>query len=430
MNGKSMKPALEKMVVETGRIIVGAVFVCSGFVKSIDPWGSAYKIQDYLNAFGLDFFNCLALPASFLLFSVEFGIGISLLLGVYRKINTAFALIFMAAVTPLTLYSAITNIVTDCGCFGDALRLTNWETFFKNLPLLLISAVLFARHKRITPLFTRNSALATTLWAYLFIAGVGYYCVSHLPILDFRPYKVGANIPALMEIPENAEPPVFDTRLIYSKNGTQREFTIDDYPGEDSTWTFVASKTVTVKKGYEPPVQGFSISAQNGDDITDNVLSDKSYTFLLVAHKLEETSENYAEQINDIYDYSVRFGYKFYALTASLPAEIAEWTKSTWAEYPICTTDGVVLKTIIRSNPGLLLLKNGTIINKWANGNLPDLSETNMPLNVDDTGKPAEKRSRRNVITLLLIFLTPLFILFMKKRINTHELNSARRLKQ
>jgi uncharacterized membrane protein YphA (DoxX/SURF4 family) len=407
-----MSPTLKKIIIEIGRIILGVVFTCSGFVKSVDPWGSVYKITEYLDAFGFGFFDFLALPSAFLLFAVEFGIGICLLSGVYRKAATVLSLLFLSVMTPLTLYSAISNIVTDCGCFGDALTLTNWETFFKNVFLLLITVCLFLRYKLITPLFTEKSAFAVVLWTYIFILSVGGYCFSHLPLLDFRPYKVGAYIPALMEIPKDAEPPVFDTKLIYSKNGVQREFTINDYPKEDSTWTFVASKTVTVKKGYEPPVHDFSITAEDGDDITVNVLSDTNYTFLLIAHKLEEADDNNVEKINDIYDCSVKFGYKFYALTSSLPAEISEWTQNTGAEYPFCTTDDIALKTIIRSNPGLLLLKNGTIINKWPHKALPDFSVSNPPDN-GNTGKVPKNHNTRNAIIISLIFLIPLSILFL-----------------
>ncbi|MDR0543318.1 MAG: DoxX family protein, partial [Dysgonamonadaceae bacterium] len=210
-----------------------------------------------------------------------------------------------------------------------------------------------------------------------------------------------------MEIPEDAEPPVFNTKLIYAKNGVQREFTIEDYPKEDSTWTFVTSKVITVKKGYEPPIHDFSITTEDGNDITDNVLSDPNYTFLLIAHKLEEAEDDNVEKINDIYDYARKFGYQFYALTSSLPVNMREWAKSTGAEYPFCTMDDIALKTIIRSNPGLLLLKNGTVINKWPNRALPILSETITPLDNNNIGQIPENRDRRNIFIISIILLIP-----------------------
>ena len=205
----------KKLIVEISRIILGAVFVFSGFVKAVDPWGSIYKIKDYMAAFNLSSWDFIALPLAFILFSIEFGIGISLLLGVYRRTNTIFALIFMLFMTPLTLYLAIKNPVTDCGCFGDALVLTNWQTFFKNLPLLLMAICLFLWYKSMTPVFTKRCDSLVAFWVYLFILGLAAYCFFFLPVLDFRPYKVGTHIPDRMKIPEGAKQPVFDTKLFY-----------------------------------------------------------------------------------------------------------------------------------------------------------------------------------------------------------------------
>ena len=408
-----MGQTLKKIIVEISRIILGAVFVFSGFVKAVDPWGSIYKISDYLAAFDLSYLDFAAQPLAFIQIAVEFGIGICLLLGVYRRTNTILALLIMIFMTPLTLYLAIKNPVTDCGCFGDALILTNWQTFSKNVPLLLMAICLSLWYKLITPIFTKKCDSLITFWVYLFILGLAAYCFFFLPILDFRPYRIGVHIPTLMEIPEDAEQPVFETKLIYSKDGIQRDFTIDNYPKNDSTWVFVDSKTITVKKGYEPPIHDFSITTLDGNDITDQILSDSSFTFLLIMHKLEKASDNNVDKINDIFDYSRRFGYGFYALTSSLPIEIAEWIKNTGAEYPFATMDDITLKTIIRSNPGLVLLRDGTIINKWPNNALPRLSGLNTPLDESDIGQIPENRDVKKVITVSLILLIPLFILFL-----------------
>jgi uncharacterized membrane protein YphA (DoxX/SURF4 family) len=404
---------VRKTVVETSRIIFGTVFIFSGFAKSIDPWGSVYKIEEYLTAFHMGFFDFLAIPCAFFLFAIEFGVGVCLLLGIYRKVNSLFALIFMAVMTPLTLYSAIMNPVTDCGCFGDALPITPWASFFKNIPLLLMSVVLYLQHSMITPLFTGRFRFFTLIWTYTFILGFGLYGFCNLPVFDFRPYRVGTNLPAAMTVPENAEQPVFDTRFIYSYNGKQREFTIDNYPKDDSTWIFVKAKTLTVKKDYQPPVHDFSITAGNGDDITGSILSDTGFTFLLIAPKLEKASTCHTEQINNMYDYAEEFGCKFYALTASLSSEIRKWTENTGAEYPFCTTDEVTLKTIIRSNPGLLLLKNGTIINKWPGRAMPDIADSNMPPKSIGAKKNSTNRNIQNILVITFVFLMPPVILFL-----------------
>ena len=408
-----MGQTIKKIIVEISRIIVGVVFVLSGFVKAVDPWGSVYKIEEYMTVFDFSFLEFTAIPLAFIQIAVEFSVGICLLLGVYRKTNTALALLIMIVMTPLTLYLALTNAVTDCGCFGDFLVLDNWQTFFKNLPLLLMAIFLFSGCKLITPVFTKKCDSLITFLVYVFIFGLTLYCFFFLPVFDFRPYKVGTHIPTSMEIPEGAEQPVFDTKLIYSKDGIHRDFTINDYPKDDSTWVFVDSKITTIKKGYEPPIHDFSITSREGYDITDQVLTDPNYTFLLIAYRLDAASDDNVGKINNIYDYARRFGYSFYALTASLPIEIEEWIKNTGADYPFATMDDITLKTIIRSNPGLLLLRDGTVINKWPHTALPNLSELNTILDDSDIGKIPENRDKDKLITISLILAIPLFILFL-----------------
>jgi uncharacterized membrane protein YphA (DoxX/SURF4 family) len=423
-----MKP--NKNIVEISRVLLGIVFIFSGFVKAVDPWGSAYKILDYLVAFGLRSFSFLDLFLSFALSAVEFGIGFCLLLGVYRRNSTLLALIFMAIMTPLTLYLAIANPVTDCGCFGDALILPNWMTFFKNLVLLAAAIVLFKAYKLITRIFSRKFNVVVALWVYIFILGVSFFCYSYLPVLDFRPYKIGVNISQKMKIPENAEKPVYKTTLIYSKNGIKKEFTLEDYPKNDSTWVFVDSKSKLIKKGYELPIHDFTITTEDGEDITEHILSNPSYTFLLIAHKLDDASDTNIGEINDIYDYSRMYGYEFYALTASLKEGIEEWIAVTGAEYPFCTTDDVTLKTIIRSNPGLLLLKNGTILNKWPGKSLPQ--NLGKPLDKSSLGEKGSNHEMLKMLLIMICLLTPLAFLYLYDKFYAKEIqkNKKRREKR
>jgi uncharacterized membrane protein YphA (DoxX/SURF4 family) len=406
-------PNLKKNLIESCRILLGAVFVFSGFVKAVDPWGSAYKIMEYLASFGFSGFDFSAIPLAFVQASVEFGIGACLLLGIYRWYNAILALLFMLVMTPLTLYLAITNPITDCGCFGDAVVISNWLTFVKNIFLLAAAIVLYLWPGKMKAFFTRKSYSMVTLWVYLFIVGVSTYCYTHLPVLDFRPYKVGANITQLMKIPDDAEHPVYKTVLIYAKDGVQQEFTIDNYPKGDDSWTFVDSKTELIKKGYEPPIHDFSITTEDKYDITEDVLADSSYTFLLIAHNLEKASDANVDKINEIFDYTKANGYNFYALTASSSEHILKWTQNTGAEYPFGTMDETPLKTIIRSNPGLLLLKGGTIVNKWPNNRLPDVSKLDKPLEEVKLGNISKRHSVLNVIFLAFILLIPIAALFL-----------------
>lgn len=419
---------IKKIVVEISRAILGIVFVFSGFAKAIDPLGGAYKIQDYLTAFGFADFNSAAIFFSFLQAAFEFGVGVCLLIGVYRLFNSLMALLIMLFMTPLTLYVAITNPVTDCGCFGDALVISNWSTFYKNIFLLIAAIIVFIWNHLMTPLFTWKRYFSTSIWIYIFIFGVSYYCYNYLPLVDFRPYKIGANIPEKMQIPEDAPEDKWEVKLHYSKDGEVKEFTMEDYPRGDSTWTFVDSESTLIKKGYQPPIHDFTVVNSDNDDITDDILSNPSYTFLLIAHKIDEASDKNVDKINDIYDFSHENGYDFYALTASLDKEKQEWVESTGTEYPFCSTDDITLKTIIRSNPGLLLIKEGTIIKKWPNTCLPDDVELNKLIEQTNAGKIPAVHHSRNLFILFLILFIPLALLYLydlsfRKKYNKEYLN-------
>ncbi|MDR1437379.1 MAG: DoxX family protein [Candidatus Symbiothrix sp.] len=406
----------KKITVEFCRAFLGLVFVFSGFVKAVDPLGSAYKNQDYLSAFGLNLFDFSALPLAFIQIAVEFAMGVCLLLGIFRRFHSILFLAFMCVMTPLTLYLALENPVTDCGCFGDALIITNWQTFYKNIFLLAAALVVFFGYRQITSFYSRKSKFPVFFFAYAFILGVSFYCYTFLPILDFRPYKIGAHIPELMSIPEGAPEDEFETALVYSKDGAEREFSIKDYPKGDSSWMYVDTRVKLIKKGYEPPIHDFVITTGEGDDITEDVLANPSYTFLLIAHKLEKATDLRIDRINEIYDYSLRNNYGFYCLTSSSPDKIKEWKENTGAEYPVCTMDDIALKTIIRSNPGLLLMKEGQIINKWPDLRIPDESALEKPLEDSGWGQIPSNHDGRNILLLTTVFIFLLLAIYLFDR--------------
>lgn len=349
------------------RILTGLVFSFSGFVKSIDPLGSTYKIEDYLTAFGglwvsLKF---IAFPAAIALSTLELLIGLNLLFGIHIRRSGFLAFIFMLVMTPLTLYIAIFNPVTDCGCFGDALVIPNWATFFKNIVFLLLTIIIISTSRKLKPLL-----LPYIEWIMILVfagtgIGLSLYSYNHLPIIDFRPYKVGVNIPEDMKIPEGAESPKDSTTFIYEKNGVQKEFSLNNYPKDDSTWVFVDQKTTIISKGYEPPIHNFSIVDNDYNDITNEVIEYPGYVYLVVMYDLTSSSVEGATKAEKIYQRYKKTTTKFYALTASGDDEIAAFREKTKVTYPFCKTDPITLKTIIRSNPGLVLIKNGTIEGKW-----------------------------------------------------------------
>ena len=261
------------------------------------------------------------------------------------------------------------------------------------------------------------------MYSFLFIFVLSFYCLAYLPIFDFRPYKIGVNIPQAMEIPEGAKPSVFEARFVLEKDGKQKEFTTENYPYEDSTWVFVEVRSVLVEQGYEPPVKDFYIADLNTDEsLTDRILSDSNYVFLLVMHRVEEADDGNIDLINEIYDYSVEHGYAFYALTSSPRDAIELWSDRTGGEYPFGIMDDITLKTIIRSNPGLLLLKGGTILNKWSDNRLPDEYVLTDSLDKLPLGRQKPVSDGRTMGYVLLWFILPLLavialdVLVVKRR--------------
>jgi len=256
----------------TGRIIVGLVFIFSGIVKAIDPLGSAYKFHDYFLAFNLAFLDWLALPLAIVLCAAESLAGFSVLSGIRHKTGIWTVLLLMAVFTPLTLVLALTNPVSDCGCFGDAVHLTNWQTFGKNIVILALALPVFAARKKSVQLFRSSKE-----WMIIAVAGLLFilfalFNLRYLPLVDFLPYKKGTLIAEKMIVPQGAPLDEYSTSFIYEKDGVRKEFTLENYPANDSTWIFIDQKSQLVKKGYIPPIHDFSIRTLEGNDITDQIL--------------------------------------------------------------------------------------------------------------------------------------------------------------
>ena len=396
------------------RFVLAVVFIFSGFVKAIDPLGTQYKIQDYFDAFGWAgiFPDNIPFLASVLLGMLEFCLGVYLFFGIRRIIAPRAVVAVMALMTPLTFWLALDNPVSDCGCFGDAVVLTNWETFGKNVVLLVMSLVVLKWRKRIFPLATTRFDWLIALYGFLYILCVTIYCYRHLPVFDFRPYYVGADIRQGMEIPEGEEPTELETRFVLQKDGMEKEFTLDNYP--DSTWTFVDSRMVVKKQGYEPPIHDFSmIRYEDGEDITEQVLADEGYTFLLVAHQLGLTNESRIDLINELYDYCLEYGYAFYCLTSSSDEDIFKWQEDTGAEYPFCLMDNTTLRTMVRSNPGLILLKKGEVVRKWSVVDIPNEYELPGPLEQLPVGEIGRETLAYRLLGVFVWFAFPLFLMCM-----------------
>ena len=403
---------IKKVWTNICRFLLAVVFIFSGFVKAVDPLGTQYKMQDYLVAFGLpDLFPAFLLfLAAVLLACVEFCLGMYLFFGIRRRLTPRCLLALMSFMTPLTLWIALDDPVSDCGCFGDAVVLSNWATFWKNVVLLVAAVSVFKWRKCISPLVTIRFDWLIALYSWVYIICIISWSTWNLPLFDFRPYHIGANIPQSMQVPEGKEPTQYETLFLMEKDGERREFDLDHYP--DSTWTFVDTRVVVKKKGYEPPIEPYSVlSCLDGEDITEDVLANENYTFLLVAHHLEQADESSVDLVNELYDYCQENQYPFYCLTASSAEAIEHWKEYTGAEYPFAEADDVILRTMIRSNPGLMLLQGGTVLNKWSVNNLPDEYQLTGPLDEIPLGQMAQHSVTRQVFLAFGWFFLPLLLI-------------------
>ena len=366
---------MKRVVVNICRLLLAAVFILSGFVKAVDPRGTQYKIEDYLLAWHM---NGVLPDIAILLLSVglsvmEFSIGIFLLFAIRRRLTSRLAVIMLGVMTPLTLWLALTNPVSDCGCFGDALVLTNWQTFWKNVVLLCAAIVVVCWPLQMFRFVSRSNQWIVVNYTILFILAIAGWSLYDRPQFDFRPYHVGTNL----------------------RDGWQRAMEGEDLPYLD----FYLERV------------------DNDEDITEEVLNDEGYTFLLISPHLEQADDSQLDQINQVYEYAQDNGCAFYGMTASGQQAIGHWCDITGAEYPFCQTDEIPLKTIIRSNPGLLLLKDGVIINKWSHNMLPDEADLNEPLATSELGQLPDDSVMRRIIMLLLWFVLPLSLLTIADRL-------------
>ena len=363
---------MKRIIAGICRTLLGVVFIFSGVVKAIDPLGTVYKIEDYLKAFGGFFIDLLPLAevAAAALILLEVVLGVCMVLNIRTRWTAWISLLFYSVMTPLTLYIALTNPVSDCGCFGDAIVLTNWQTFWKNVVLITLAIVLVLLRKSVYPLWRGYIELIMVIVA----AGITFafmeYTYRHLPVKDFRPYKIGNHLPTLMEYPEDAEQDQYEITLVYEQDGVEQAFTLENYPKGDSTWTYVRTDSKLIKKGYEPPIHDLEIVNAEGEDITWDILESEEPVTLVVMYDLAKADKKQMEKVERLLgDEVMRLEgdeVMGYILTGSGTDEIISFS----LEYPslsecICTCDPVTLKTIVRANPGVIVLQNGVVIDKY-----------------------------------------------------------------
>jgi len=373
-----MKHNHMKIVREIFRILLGATFAFSGFVKGVDPLGSTYKFIDYFSVFGTDWANRFALVLAIILSMAEFGIGIALLLNYRVKIFSWLVILFMAFFLPFTFWIALKNPVTDCGCFGDALIISNWETFFKNIVLSLFAIVVFLYRDKYKNKFKIKLQNIYFIFFIFILVFVQYQSLNHLPIIDFRPFKVGKNISEGMSTPANAPADIFKNVFTYrDKNtGKTKKFDETNYPWKDTVnWEYVEMKSKLVKKGYHPPIHDFTIENSNGEDVADFYLQDPINTLILVAYNLDKANKKSQVKINQLAQQAINKGWNFICLTSSTGNVINKFKEEYHPPYEFFFCDEITLKTMIRSNPGLILIRKGTVIDMWHWKDTPAIEE-------------------------------------------------------
>jgi hypothetical protein len=376
------------IITHISRVLVGGLFIFSGFIKANDPLGFSYKLEEYFEVFktdsGLSIFESfahIALPLSILLCVSEMALGFMLLVGYKRNLTLGLLFTQIAFFTFLTFYSACYNKVTTCGCFGDFLVLKPWTSFWKDVALLVLITLLISGKENINELFTSLITLSLTAIAIALSSAFPIYAYRNLPPFDFRPYAIGMNIKENLKPGENYKPAEYESGFIYEnlKTGKQEHFNMKNYPWQDTlNWKWIATDNILIHDAVNPPkIMDFSIMSLDGADLKDSILNNKDYMFLLICYDLNKTEDNETlhAKINDLYKLADTDKIKVLALTASDLKQIDNYKHKHQAMYDFANADGIVLKTMIRANPGLILIKDGTIIMNWHHNNFPTYSD-------------------------------------------------------
>lgn len=338
------------------RILVGAVFAFSGFVKAIDPWGVLYKFEEYIAAFGVEWLSPFVLFGAIAVSVFEFVLGVMLIVGAYRRISVWLALFTMLVMTPLTLWLALTNAVPDCGCFGEALILSNWATFWKNIVLLIAILYLLLFNVRLSNVYSPSIQWIVTTVTALYIALVAFYGYFYQPMIDFRPYKAGTAI-----LPGN-ESEEADFVFVYEKDGVKKEFAVDEIPSdEDTAWTFVERKERKAKKADSVGNVGLTLR-EDDEDVTSDVIKQDGEQIILVFSDMTDIDITYTYLINVLDDFARKHNVDIIGVTGASDSDIEDWNDMSMAAYPIYSADDTELKVLARGNPSVVYLKDGKII--------------------------------------------------------------------
>ncbi|EDP71637.1 hypothetical protein FBALC1_04097 [Flavobacteriales bacterium ALC-1] len=352
-----------KYLVHISRIFVGVLFIISGFIKLNDPLGFSYKLQEYFGSdvLNIEFLIPYALGISVIVVVFEVVLGVFLLIGYKPKFTIWSLLAMIVFFTFLTFYSAYFDKVKDCGCFGDALKLTPWESFTKDVILLVLILILFFGLKHIKPIFGKLPTTIIALLSFVLSLWFGYHVLMHLPSIDFRAYAIDKNIQKGMSVPDDAQKPILEYTWTFNVNGEEQEFvTNGSYPKVDGE--YVGVETKTIDEGYIPPIQDFSIESDD-EDLTTQFLEEEKLVIITMYNITSGETDGIAK-LKSFTDKAITKGYTVIGLTSSGPDDKAQIKVDYNLNFDFYLCDEKVIKTIVRSNPGVVLLEKGTVVNK------------------------------------------------------------------
>ena len=360
-----------KILIVIARISVGLLFIFSGLIKANDTLGFSYKLDEYFEVFGTDWLKPLSLFISIFMCALEILLGFMLLIGARIKLTLWLLLLMILFFAALNFYSGYYDKVRECGCFGDAIKMTPWQEFRNNMIMMVMTIFMLIKNTEIPPLFGSKIENGFVVLGIIACLGFPIYTYNYLPVIDFRPYAIGKNIPEQTKgIPDEVK---FFYTLKDKKTGAIKE--VDKWPVNwDQVYDFVSSRQEVTKKGLDPKIKDFSITNLDGADYTQDIIENQNYNFLLICYDLDKTDKGAFGKINDFASLCKQDGVTFVALTASTKGAIEKFKQDAKTNVDFYNSDGTVLKTMIRSNPGLMLLKGGTVIDMWHYHSLPSFS--------------------------------------------------------
>lgn len=344
------------------RLLVGCVFLYSGFVKAIDPWGTIFKFQDYLAAMHISGLDNFLFVATLLLCIYEFLTGAFLVTGSFRRAAPVMSALLMLFMTPLTLWIAIANPVADCGCFGDAIVISNWATFWKNVVICCATAWLLVYNLKSRWMIRPSLQWLGFVADALFVASVAMLGYHYQPLIDYRPYPIGKPLVSSAESDEPKEPQFI---FVYEKGGERREFSIDDeLPSEEDGWQFVERREIGSSAKDETEDGDLAIyDLESGENVTSDVLTPSGARMILFSPEISDLSIASSYRINSLFDFARANGIDFLAVVSGAEGEISKWRDLSMARYPIYLAEDTQIKEIVRGNPAVVYTEDGII--KW-----------------------------------------------------------------